>query len=142
MKKNMKKTRLVLDVRDIKNKVQQSAKLKLAKNTRLRKYVYARAIYFKLCKEFTHSTLSEIGKSVGRDHASVIHGLKVFNVLIMYSESVLQLYSKIKKELLFTSSKDLKNFNDRNYYKIKYEELLDKHYALLEKIGETVEEEI
>jgi hypothetical protein len=136
----MKKTKLVLDVQEIKIKVQQLAKLKLTRNTRLRRYVYARAIYFKLCKEFTHSTLVEIGNSVGRDHASVLHGLKVFNVLIMYSESVLQLYTKIKKELLFTSAKDLKRFNDRNYYKIKYEELLDKHYTLLEKIGETVEE--
>jgi len=138
----MKKKKLVLDIRDIKTKVQQSAKLKLTRNTRLRRYVYARAIYFKLCKEFTHSTLVEIGKSVGRDHASVIHGLKVFNILIMYSESVLQLYTKIKKELLFTSAKDLKRFNDRNYYKIKYEELLDKHYELLEKIGERIEEEV
>ncbi len=138
----MKKKKLVLDIRDIKTKVQQSARLKLTRNTRLRRYVYARAIYFKLCKEFTHSTLVEIGKSVGRDHASVIHGLKVFNILIMYSESVLQLYTKIKKELLFTSAKDLKRFNDRNYYKIKYEELLDKHYELLEKIGERIEEEV
>jgi hypothetical protein len=136
----MKKKQLVLDVQEIKVKVQQLARLKLTRNTRLRRYVYPRAIYFKLCKEFTHSTLVEIGSSVGRDHASVLHGLKVFNVLIMYSESVLQLYTKIKKELLFTSAKDLKRFNDRNYYKIKYEELLDKHYTLLEKIGETVEE--
>ncbi len=66
----------------------------------------------------------------------------MFNILIMYSESVLQLYTKIKKELLFTSAKDLKRFNDRNYYKIKYEELLDKHYELLEKIGERIEEEV
>tara|TARA_R110001592_G_scaffold230717_2_gene487710 strand:- start:654 stop:1109 length:456 start_codon:yes stop_codon:yes gene_type:complete len=60
----------------IKQIVESYFDLSISRNTRKRPYVEARAIYFKLCREFTNFSLEQIGKSVNRDHASVLHGIK------------------------------------------------------------------
>ena len=44
-------------------------------------YVYARAVYYKLAREFTHSHLKTLVMLVNKDHASVMHGMKVFELL-------------------------------------------------------------
>jgi len=49
--------------------------LDIVKDTRKREYVDARALYYKLCKDLTKCTLTVIGNSVNRDHASVLHAL-------------------------------------------------------------------
>ena len=45
---------------------------------RTRQTVFERAVFFKLCRVLTKESLSDIGKMTGRDHATVVHGLKVF----------------------------------------------------------------
>ena len=40
--------------------------------------VYQRAVYFKLCRDHTKYSLHEIGKTLGYDHATVLHSLKLF----------------------------------------------------------------
>ena len=34
---------------------------------------------FKLCKEYTNQTFAAIGKTLNKDHATVMHGVKVFD---------------------------------------------------------------
>ena len=63
----------------IKEYVNQVYNLDILKNTRKRNYVEARCLYYKLCRELTKESLSNIGESVGRDHSGVIHSLN--NVL-------------------------------------------------------------
>ena len=41
-----------------------------------------RSIYFKLCRELTFESLDKIGKRVGLDHATVLHGIKIFDTII------------------------------------------------------------
>lgn len=48
----------------------------LKAKTRKREVVEARQIYFKRAKELTTSSLASIGELVGRDHATVLHGIK------------------------------------------------------------------
>ena len=50
--------------------------------SRAREIVYARAIYYKLCREFTKQPLSAIGREVGKDHATVLHACKTVNNLM------------------------------------------------------------
>lgn len=46
---------------------------------RKREIVEARQIYFKRAKEITKNTLAIIGELVGKDHATVLHGIKIVN---------------------------------------------------------------
>ncbi len=128
------KTKSSIDIVQIKLAVSKELGLNLSKNTRNRSYVYGRAIYFKLCKEFSHATLFEIGKSVGREHASVIHGLNVFDMIAMYNDSIINVYTKLRDRLVKENEESLKKYNEEIYYKIKYEKLLAEHEELLEKI--------
>tara|TARA_R110002049_G_scaffold7587_2_gene43494 strand:+ start:832 stop:1287 length:456 start_codon:yes stop_codon:yes gene_type:complete len=66
----------------IKEIVENYFEISISRNTRKRQYVEARAIYFKLCREFTQLSLEQIGKSVNRDHASVLHGVKSINTWV------------------------------------------------------------
>jgi hypothetical protein len=66
----------------IKEIVESYFKLSISRNTRKRQYVEARAIYFKLCREFTQLSLEQIGESVNRDHASVLHGVRSINTWV------------------------------------------------------------
>ena len=66
----------------IKEIVENYFEISISRNTRKRQYVEARAIYFKLCREFTQLSLEQIGESVNRDHASVLHGVKSINTWV------------------------------------------------------------
>ena len=66
----------------IKEIVENYFELSISRNTRKRQYVEARAIYFKLCREFTQLSLEQIGESVNRDHASVLHGVRSINTWV------------------------------------------------------------
>ena len=66
----------------IKEIVENYFEISISRNTRKRQYVEARAIYFKLCREFTQLSLEQIGKSVNRDHASVLHGVRSINTWV------------------------------------------------------------
>jgi hypothetical protein len=45
-------------------------------------YVEARAIYYNLCRNRYDFSLFRIGREVNRNHASVMHGLKVYDNLM------------------------------------------------------------
>ena len=51
----------------------------ITKKSRERSLTYMRAIFYKLCKEFTKSSLYKIGDSCNVLHASVINGLRKYN---------------------------------------------------------------
>ena len=107
--------------------IETDADLKL--KSRQREIVYARSIYYKLCKTHTRATLSSIGKSVKKDHATVLHGLRLFDDVITKYEDA-QDYKRIHSKLdrMFRNkSTSIERFVDpSNYYRQKYK------YALLE----------
>ena len=97
--------------------------------SRKRKNVYQRAVYYKLCEDFTTCCLTDIGESVGRDHATVIHSRKIFNNLKLWKEDeYLEIYANAKRILKNRMG------NNRRYlrktYKQKYNELLFRHINL------------
>ena len=116
-----------LTLYQIKLLVSKDLKLNIKKNVRTRKYVYARAIYFKLCKEFTHASLVEIGESVNKEHATVIHGLRVFDMIVMYNDSILTCYTRIRKILQQECNEGLKKYSEVNYWRIKFEDLMEQY---------------
>ena len=136
---NQETNPLSISLADIKHFVEAELKINISRNTRKREYVYARAIFFKLCKEFLHQTLSNIGEFVGRDHASVIHGLYVFDVIVLHNDSILNSYTKIRNKIFEETEDDLRKYNRENYYKIKYEQLLEEHQELQKRYDLTYE---
>jgi len=103
--------------------VEKETKTILSSKNRRRETVYARAIYYKLARLNTRNSLAKIASLVERDHATVLHGIKVFDEQISVYEDAreyLEIYKKlviyIKKE---NGVKD-KEINPAAYYRKKY----------------------
>ena len=72
----------------------------LNEKTRRRYLVYTRAVYFKLCRKYTPLTLSEIGKTVGKDHATVLHGIRLYDEqVVKYSPFHKKVYKNIDNKI-------------------------------------------
>jgi hypothetical protein len=61
--------------------VEEFVGFKICNNSRKRPIVEARMMYAKLMKRYTRCSLSEIGKYVDKDHATIIHYLNNFTWL-------------------------------------------------------------
>ena len=66
----------------IRNAVNTAFNRQIQEESRRRDVVYSRAIYYKLAKDYSGKSLAKIGKAVNKDHATVIHGLKLFENVI------------------------------------------------------------
>jgi len=116
----------------IKNLLIDLFKKDFSLKSRQRPLVYMRAIYFKLCRDFTNYTTTEIGASVKRDHATVLHGLKLFKLLKEWNdEYYLDIYTQAR--LVIKQNYKFGNPFLKKSYKEKYTELLFKHILLKEK---------
>jgi len=65
-----------MELIQIKTKVENHFGFFINVKSRKRHLVDARKIYFKLCRELTKKSLTEIGRSMERDHASVLHNIR------------------------------------------------------------------
>jgi len=83
----------------IRNKIESLLGIKLSDKSQKKELVEARAVYFKLAKEKTNDTLSQIGELVGRHRCSVLHGYTVvFPSLEYYNKELHQLYLDLSGE--------------------------------------------
>jgi hypothetical protein len=57
----------------IKIMVEERLNVDFKRNTRQRDYVYSRAVFFMLVDKYCSISTVKMGKSVGRDHATVLH---------------------------------------------------------------------
>lgn len=73
----------------------------LTEKSRKQVYIQARYIYFYLCRNFTNFSLAKIGASVGKDHATVLNGLKKLDGLRQgygsVNDNFYELYSLAKE---------------------------------------------
>lgn len=98
-------------LQEIENYIESSLNIKLKRKTRKRKYAYARALYFKLAKEYTKYNLTEIGGSMNVNHATVLHAINnIFPVILRYDETLRDIYEDYKFENKY------KNTNVRENY--------------------------
>lgn len=98
-------------LQEIEDYIESSLNIKLKWKTRQRKYVYARALYFKLAKEYTKHSLHAIGNSMNVNHATVLHAINnVFPVILQYDETLRNIYEDYKFENKY------KNTNVRENY--------------------------
>ena len=85
----------MIALRYIKDLVNESLSIDISDNNKQRKYSDGRALYYVLCREFTHSTLNDIGKEVGRDHSTVVHGMQ--NIFHLVDK---MLYTQLRNQIV------------------------------------------
>ena len=102
---------------------------------RTREMAQARFIYFKLARKYCrYASLSKIGKLVKRDHATVINGLKKFDMEAKYDPYMYDVYDNIAKHLdIYYIKPGRKENVDITFDKIvdRIETLEDKLYKFL-----------
>lgn len=111
----------------IKEIVEQVYKLDITSKSRKMAYVQARAIYYKMCLQFGRLSQTRIAATVNRDHATVIHSMKQWDVFMRFIPDFKQNYNFIRAAYL---EGDL--FEDKEK-RITLDELLIKYNELLIK---------
>jgi hypothetical protein len=106
---------------------------------RTQQNVYQRAVYYRICREFTNKTIKDIGYSIGRDHATVLHGIKLFKNFEMWGEyKLLDSYAKIKNKVQENQDKKYRSaLNRKQTYKLllnQYINLKEKNYKLKQSL--------
>lgn len=91
-----------MTLQDIRKEVEGAFKFALKKKNRQRKFVYARAVYFKLSRELCpYESLERIGSTLDLNHCTVIHSINnIFPTIKEYEKSFYDVYSLVKKSLL------------------------------------------
>lgn len=103
--------------------VEKETKTKLTSKNRRREVVYARAIYYKLARLNTRNSLAKIASLVERDHATALHGLKVFDQQISVYEDAreyLEIYNKLHIYIKKENGVRDKEINPAAYYRKKF----------------------
>ena len=62
------------------NAVAEVTGLDLKKKTRKQPYIFARAYFYYFARENTNCSFAEIGRFVGKNHATVLHGIKIYRM--------------------------------------------------------------
>lgn len=116
-----------LQTKQIRNYMETCLGIDLSFRTRKRSNVYARAVYFKLCKEYTRLSLTDIGASVNVDHATVIHGINnVFPIVMQYDGHLQDLYEDYK----YSNNHDAESIFEN------YSRLLKENISLRSQVDE------
>jgi len=98
----------------LKKAIQEITGVDINEVTRKRETIEARAIYYKVLKQIDKKkSLKSIGASVGKDHATVLHSLKNYDMfeqfnptLKLFRKQVLQRLNYVKPEDILDLSKD------------------------------------
>ena len=127
----------------VKGLVEDYYQLRITSKTRKRKYVEARAIYYKLLRKNTRSSLHYIANTLGMNHATVIHGLNQLEDWLEYDKQLKTDYTILNRRLenamelnpgLFEDSTTIEGFYEIQYIKLK-EESSKQYKTILTKLN-------
>ena len=105
------------------------------KVTRVREYVQARAMYYHFARK-SGATLSAIGQSNGKDHATIIHGLKKFEEYHNYDELFRKQYRQLQELLIdiHINKEDTASENISEALRLKNEALVQRNINLQQEL--------
>jgi len=111
----------------IKEIVEQHYKLDITTKTRKREYVEARAIYFYLTRQYTRMSLSSIGKTMDRDHSTVLHFERLMPHWLKHDIQLKEDYKSINKRVQDAVNANPEEFKTavslEGFYEIQYKRL-------------------
>jgi len=114
--------------------VEDYYKLDITKVTRRRPYIEARAVYYKLLRDNTHYSLNTIGKTMGKDHATVLYFTRKAKDWLLFDKEFEQDFLALSKR--FNKAKQLnpeafsKSETLEGYWEGEYTKLDKKHKEL------------
>lgn len=117
----------------VREHIEQELAVDLKQVCRVRSLVYARFLYFKVMKEKTRLSVSAIGGFIGKDHASVLHGVKMFDDVVRVHEShLVDMYFTLC-DMVDEYYEDGNGYESpETYWKKKYKRLLKRYQSLKE----------
>ncbi len=100
-----------MELEQIKNIIDKVVGFDIIAKKRQSEYVDARRIFYKIARTKTKHSFATIGNALNRDHATALHGIKQFDILIDQNEFLKYNYDlclKIIKDKGFDALKDAK----------------------------------
>ncbi len=87
------------DIEIVKDLIIKESGIDITEKKRYRNLIELRSLFFNVAKEVSPiATYSAIGRSVGVDHATVLHSLKMFDVYSKYNKGLNELkYNVVKR---------------------------------------------
>ena len=123
-----------MELKQIREIVENHTRINIGDKSRIQKFVYTRAMYFTLCREYTLLGLAEIGDSIGKNHATVLQGIKLFNDWISeLEEAYINQYERIENEIQVKFKVRGGKLKTRGFYKRRYANILKDHRTLIHK---------
>ena len=117
----------------IKKRINEFLDIDIDNQTRKSEYVEARMIYYWLCFYFTNMNLSNIAKTLKKNHATVIHAIRNFPNFMetdkKFKEKFLAIYETIKEDV----QKNTKQMSLQELT-FRYNQLLLENQKLKERI--------
>lgn len=121
----------------IKKLVEDYYTLKIDSKTRKREYIEARAIYYKLLRDNSRMSLSAIGKTMNKDHATVLYTINKIDDWVQYDKQLRQDYetltSRLKHAMMLNPEQFKESINIEGFYEIEYKKLEEEYKKLEEK---------
>tara|TARA_R110000851_G_scaffold127415_2_gene259434 strand:- start:249 stop:713 length:465 start_codon:yes stop_codon:yes gene_type:complete len=115
----------------IKDLVEDYYKIKIDTVTRKREYVEARAIYFKLLRDNSRMSTSAIGKTMNKDHATVLHFNRKIKDWFLFDKQLKQDYDTLNDRVQHATELNPELFKDslslEGFYEIEYKKLKAKN---------------
>ena len=122
----------------LKKAIQEITGVDINEVTRKRETIEARAIYYKVLKQIDKKkSLKSIGASVGKDHATVLHSLKNYDMFEKFNPTLKLFRKQILQRLNYTPEEQLINLSkDEMIQSLQIEimKLTDENINLQEKI--------
>jgi chromosomal replication initiation ATPase DnaA len=79
----------------------------IATRSRKQQYSFARMVYCKLARKYTNESLAQIGKSINRDHATILYCVKEADNVIDFYFDVKRTYNALEELLRKKGSRTL-----------------------------------
>lgn len=85
-------------LKQLKKQIEVAVEQRIDTPCRKRHLTYARAVFCKIARESMGMTLSDVGKALNRDHATVMHSIKVVFPFAMQETRFQDIYDALKDE--------------------------------------------
>jgi hypothetical protein len=123
-----------MDLNEIKEIVNNVTGLDITHNSRIPDYVYARAMFYKVCRDYNLGTFQSIANIVDKNHATIVHGVNLFDDWISKHEpNYIEMYDTINKKVASLCKREAKKFKSREYFKSKYIKSIHLNRSLIKQ---------
>ena len=102
--------------KELKKVIQEITGVDINEVSRKREIIEARAVYYKILKQIDkNKSLQSIGASVGKDHATVLHSLKNYDMFEQFNPTLKLFRKQILQRLNYASPEQILDMSKDEY---------------------------